>query len=307
MGKTPAVRPQRFRSLRSSRSRLTPLPPWQRFKKLAIGWPAAFAPSRRPRARLSGSCSGAVCQTWRSCQPTLGISKGSLMVANLSTSAIDLSWLKHSGRSPARRGAMCGFSALAAVTIVLCARGFAAAQDPAGNSPADAMLRLVPPDSAVVLSVEDFRQQFRAFTSSPLFAGLKQLPAVKAWIQSEKGQQLLRSRDQIEAVLGTKLSDICDELIGDAVVLALELRPEEPADSSQARGLLLVQARDRALLERLIQVVNDKQKASGELAQVTEREHRGTRLPHARVSCGGVTSVGMVHRLSGWNVRFLEF
>ena len=109
-----------------------------------------------------------------------------------------------------------------------------------------------------------------------LYEGLQQLPAVKAWIESEKGQQLRHSRDQIEAALGVKLTEICDELLGDSVVLALRLSPDAPADSSQARGLLLFQARDNALLERLIQVINAKQKDSGELAQVTDREHGGT-------------------------------
>ena len=156
------------------------------------------------------------------------------------------------------------------------------------------------------LSVEDLRDQLHAFTASRLFAGLKQLPAVKAWIESDKAQQLVHSRDQIEAALGTKLTDICDELMGDAVVLALRLPPDGPADPSQARGLLLFQARNTALLERMIQAVNGKQKASGELA----RRHRtGTRrndLPHARIPPGRVASAGMVHHLSGRNVCILQ-
>ena len=49
-----------------------------------------------------------------------------------------------------------------------------------------------------------------------------------------------------------------------------------PPTPSQARGLLLFQAQNRALLERVIQAVNEKQKTSGELARVTEREHGGT-------------------------------
>ncbi len=152
----------------------------------------------------------------------------------------------------------------------------AAAQDPASTAKVDALLRLVPSDAAVVLTVEGLREQLHAFTSSRLFAGLKQLPTVKTWIESEKAQQLRRSRDQIETVLGIKLKNICDDLIGDAVILALRLPPEAPADSSQARGLLLFQARNRALLERLIEAVNDKQQTGGELARVVARDHRGT-------------------------------
>jgi hypothetical protein len=166
--------------------------------------------------------------------------------------------------------------AIALVGVLLATAAPADAQDPGGHAPVDALLRLVPSDAAVVLTVEDLREQLHAFTSSSLFAGLKQLPAVQAWLESDKARQLRRSRDQIETVLGIKLSEICDDLIGDAVVLALRLPPAAPADPSQARGLLIFQARNHALLERMIQAVNDKQKAGGELARLTGREHRGT-------------------------------
>ena len=175
-----------------------------------------------------------------------------------------------------RRRATWSCRILALLGAVLAAAQPAAAQDPVANAPIDALLRLVPSDAAVVLTVEGLREQLHAFNSSRLFAGLKQLPTVKTWIESDKAQQLRRSRDQIETVLGIQLNDICDDLIGDALILALRLPPEAPADSSQARGLLLFQARNRALLERLINAVNEKQQAGGELARVIDREHRGT-------------------------------
>ena len=152
----------------------------------------------------------------------------------------------------------------------------AGAQGQTGTKRVDAVLRLVPPDAAVVLTVEDLRDQLRAFRSSRLFAGLKDLPALKAWLESDKGRQLSRSRDQIEAALGVKLAEICDDLLGDAVVLALRVPPEGAADPGQARGLLLLQARNTDLLEQIIAVVNDKQKASGELARLVARQHDGT-------------------------------
>ena len=49
-----------------------------------------------------------------------------------------------------------------------------------------------------------------------------------------------------------------------------------PPTRARRAGLLLLQARNKALLERIIQVVNDKQKTSGELGQLTERQHGGT-------------------------------
>ena len=47
------------------------------------------------------------------------------------------------------------------------------------------------------------------------------------------------------------------------------------ADPSQRVGCCCFR-RKQGLLERVIQAVNQKQKTSGELARVTEREHGGT-------------------------------
>ncbi len=172
--------------------------------------------------------------------------------------------------------ALAGRSAAGAFWLILVAAASANGQDRAGTRAVDPLLRLVPPDSAIVLTVDGLRDRLHAITSSKLFAGLRQLPAVKAWIESEKGQQLVHSRNQIETVLGVKVSEICDELLGDTVVLALRISPDAPADSSQARGLLLFRARDKALLERLVQAINAKQKEGGELARLSDRKHGGT-------------------------------
>jgi hypothetical protein len=194
----------------------------------------------------------------------------------VSPSATDSSSLQKPRRRAIKTRLRVALCVSGAVWLVLAAGASGFAQDRSSISPAGGLLRLVPPDSAIVLTVDGLRDQLRALNGSELYTGLRQLPAVKAWIESEKAQQFLHSRIQIETFLEAKLSDICDDLLGDAVVLALRLAPDAPADSSQARGLLLFQARDRALLERLIQTVNNKQKASGELAQVTDRKHGGT-------------------------------
>ena len=173
----------------------------------------------------------------------------------------------------ARAGSLCwAFATILLVPVVIEAHLPAA--EP-GARPADALLRLVPPDAAVVVTVEGLRDQVRAFTRSRLAADLWQLPAVRAWLDSEKYQQFEQSRAQIEAVLGANLTDLRDELLGDAVVLALRLPPEGPADASLARGLLLFRARNQSLLERLIGLVNTTQKDSGELLEVGDRQRAG--------------------------------
>ena len=98
---------------------------------------------------------------------------------------------------------------------------------------------------------------------------------MRAWLGSEKLKDLDRARAQIETHLGVSLTEVRDELLGDAVILGLRLPLEEPADAHQARGLLLVQARDPALLDRLIRAINKAQQDSGELAGVADRERNG--------------------------------
>jgi hypothetical protein len=162
---------------------------------------------------------------------------------------------------------------LCVVLLTLGARVQAAAP---GETPTDSLLRLVAPDAAVVLTIEGLRDQVRALGSSRLAADIWQLPTVQAWPKSEKYQQFEHSRARIEAVLEVNLTDLRDELLGDAALLALRLPPQEPADSSLARGVLLFQARDHALLERLIRVINATQTQNGELASLGDRTRRGT-------------------------------
>jgi hypothetical protein len=130
------------------------------------------------------------------------------------------------------------------------------------------LLKLVPPDVAVVLTVDDLRGQVRELLTTPLAADFQKLPAVTRWFESEKYEQLATARDQIEGVLRASLTEIRDQVLGDGVVCALHLPAEGPIDPQRARGVLLLKARDPALLSRLIDVVNKTQKANRELASV---------------------------------------
>jgi hypothetical protein len=162
---------------------------------------------------------------------------------------------------------------MAASGLVLVLAVTARADEPV--PPVEGLLRLVPPDATVVLTVEGLRDQVRALAASRLFSDLRRLPVVHSWLDSDRYRRLERSCQEIETVLGVKLTELRDELLGDAVVLVLRLAPEAPTDPSQARGLLLLQARDRALLDHLIATINRTQRDNGELAQVLERDRSG--------------------------------
>lgn len=139
-------------------------------------------------------------------------------------------------------------------------------------SPALELQKLIPPDASVVLTVEDLRGQVRRLLESRLVADLQRLPAVKAWFESEKYEQLETARDHIEGLLQAKLIEVRDQIVGDAVVVALRLPPDLPLDPSRARGILALKAGNPVLLERLIDLVNTTQKQNGELAAVVERK-----------------------------------
>jgi hypothetical protein len=154
---------------------------------------------------------------------------------------------------------------------------------PAAESPeaVDALLRLVPSDASLVVTIEGLRDHVRRIGASRLVADLRQLPAVKSLLEYEYYRHLERSSAEIEGALGVKLADVRDQVLGDAVVLVVRLAPDAPPDPSQARGLLLLRARDPALLERLIAAVNAAQRGSGELERLGDRR-RGETTYHVR-------------------------
>ncbi len=135
------------------------------------------------------------------------------------------------------------------------------------------LLRLIPPDAGLVLTVDDLRGHTRDLVSSRFAGEFQKLPAVKAWFDSEKYQGLEDARDHIEAVLQVSLLDIRDKILGDAVVFALRLPADAPIDPSRAQGVLVLKAADPALLKRLIDSVNTTQQQNGDIATIEEREY----------------------------------
>jgi hypothetical protein len=142
-----------------------------------------------------------------------------------------------------------------------------------GPRPGDAVLALVPPDAGVTILLEDLRTRVPAVLASPMASGLREWPAVVAWLRSEPGGRLLRARRDIEALLGLPLTRLRDDVLGDAVALALVLPEGEPAEA--ARGLLLTKVRDRDVLDRLLAAINAAESRDGALRRVDARVHRG--------------------------------
>lgn len=134
-----------------------------------------------------------------------------------------------------------------------------------GASPAD-LLDLVPPESAVVLTVENLRGHRREILDSPLAAAVRRLPAVRGWMASEGYRSFEKSRGEIESALGVELPVAIDDLLGESVVLAMVSGPGgKPED---VRGLFLSRIRNRETLDRLIAAINASETQAGTLEEV---------------------------------------
>ncbi|AGA29665.1 hypothetical protein [Singulisphaera acidiphila] len=149
----------------------------------------------------------------------------------------------------------------------------AAAVTSQGAGLADPLLRLTPPDAGITLAIEDLRGHTQEYLASPLAGRLARLPFVRSWMDSPQVASFQAARRQIETVLGTTLKNVRDELLGDAVVLTLWVPPQ--GKQEEARGMLLIRARDRKLLGRLIEGINDSQTKKGELLRIVERTRNG--------------------------------
>ena len=154
------------------------------------------------------------------------------------------------------------------IALVLPLAGAYGAEDRA-----EAVLRLAPADAAAALLVPSLRENARDLLATPFAGRLRELPAWKAWLGSDAARRLDRSRREVETVLGASLPAIRDELLGDAAALVMRLPPG--AGPEAAEGMLLTCVRDRRLLDRLVQAVNQAEQNDGTLARLVERQHRG--------------------------------
>jgi hypothetical protein len=153
------------------------------------------------------------------------------------------------------------------------------------EGPAEPLLRLVPTEAAVTVVVEDLSGHARVLWGSPLAEGLARLPAVKAWRAADGFRKFEQARGQLESALGARLVTIRDQILGEAVVLALRQGPDDPPEA--ARGLLLLRYRDQDLLDRVIGFINQSETQEGRQLDDVTRTHQGVTY-HVRSFRAGV-------------------
>jgi len=144
---------------------------------------------------------------------------------------------------------------------------------PASAAPRDDLLRVAPPDAAVVVLVQNGAAHAKAVLGSPFAAWFPSSPLGR---QLADGLKLGDARDGIQAALGalgTTPDEVLTDVLGDAVGFAYSPAPGN--DPAGERMVILVRPRNPATLTRLVDRLNELQTRDGELKAVERREHGG--------------------------------
>ena len=144
----------------------------------------------------------------------------------------------------------------------------------AGAGPADVLFRLAPPESSVVLAVEDLRSGAQRVEASTLDDDLRRLPIVASWLESDRFRRLQRAASHLGVGLGVPIRTVFEEVLGDAFVLVFQAGRDGKVDRSS--GLVLIRPRQPQLLEQLIKTRNVAQSKQGALIQIDSRRHGAT-------------------------------
>lgn len=157
-------------------------------------------------------------------------------------------------------------------TLVTAVALLLAAVPLAAQTPRDELLRLVPADTAICLVVQGVRERSQTIAASPLAAWVrdKYRPALGAAPELEK----LKDVEKLfTTFLGVSLTDLRDDIFGDAIVLTYTPGPVGRPDAEQ--GCVMLQARDPDKLTALVGKLNALQQTTKELTAVTQQAHAG--------------------------------
>jgi Protein of unknown function (DUF3352) len=121
-------------------------------------------------------------------------------------------------------------------------------------TPRDQVLHLVPGDVGFCVVVSDLRGQAEKLLATPWFKALREAPLVKAIAKAPETKKLRDLEAQFQKHLKVGFARLCNDVLGDLVVLAY--RPGPPDKKDQEQGLVLVYARDADLLAKVVQLLN---------------------------------------------------
>jgi hypothetical protein len=143
------------------------------------------------------------------------------------------------------------------------------AQPAKAAPPCDELLRLVPSDAGFVIVIQDVRGHFDRIGKSPFAKLCKATLPSKA--DAAELKQLAELDEMVKREIGTDLSKLRDDVIGDAVVLVWRPGPPDKTDADE--GVVLVHPRDTKLAAGMFDHLDAAQTKSGQLKEKSTRTH----------------------------------
>lgn len=124
-------------------------------------------------------------------------------------------------------------------------------------SPRDELLRLVSEDVGFCLVVQDLRGHVDQLLHSPFVARWRASSLGQAVARAQETQKLAGVEEQIRTHLQIDWATLCDDIVGDAVVLAYW--PGSEGNQDRDQGVALVRARNARTLAALMARLNQTQ------------------------------------------------
>lgn len=140
-------------------------------------------------------------------------------------------------------------------------------------APRDELLRVAPPDAALLLLVQNGREHIKQLDASPFAKWLPQSALGKQLLAGADLKQAKAGLEPLFAALGIKPEELVADVLGDAAAFAYTPAPNGEANGE--RAVLLIRPGKPDMLAKLIAKLNEIQTANGEVKSVAARKHRG--------------------------------
>ncbi|HZZ79693.1 MAG TPA: hypothetical protein VFE62_14330 [Gemmataceae bacterium] len=135
------------------------------------------------------------------------------------------------------------------------------------------LLSLLPDDFAICIAMNDLQGNAARWEKSAWLKAFSASQPGKSLLDAPEWQQIERVKHDLKKFLDVDWPTLRDDILGDTLIFAYTPGPKD--HPNEERGLILLHARDAQVLHRLIDKLNDAQKKSGELKELTELKYRG--------------------------------
>lgn len=140
------------------------------------------------------------------------------------------------------------------------------------------LLSLLPDDFAVCVVVHDLRGHSARWEQADWLKRFHKSPVGKSLLEAPEMKQLQHWQSEMKKHLDLDWPALRDDILGDTLVLSYTPDPKDKPDDE--RGLFLVHVRKPDRLQRLIDMLNETQKKSGELKALTAQQYKGNTYFH---------------------------